>query len=235
MGKGLEMKKAVILAAMVAAAGAASAQTIEFNQLDGSFRFGIGGAFEAITNNVPGILNGAPFITFCLEITEQLNYNNAFNVVVNTASVNGGAGGGNPDPLSPQSAYLYQNYRNGTFTTTLLQNAAAGDLAQAMQVALWVLEDEAVRDTSGNGRTFRRSDNNNSLGNLNVTEFAIYNALLAEAAASGWTTLGNVRVANLSRNGNAAQDVLILIPLPQTVGLATAGLGLVALRRRRSA
>jgi hypothetical protein len=221
-------------AALLAGAGLASAQTISFDP--GFTSIANGGPFVAFTNGIANIVGGvAGFETFCVELDENLNFTETFDGAVSTAAMQGGIGGGNPDPLSAQTAYLYAGYRNGSLTTT----AGATELAQAMQLAIWVLENEIELD----GNRYERFDNGNGGGAVVVGAvdsaplIALVDALIAEANANA-TGLGNVRVINVTRtNANGTtdhQDVLALIPLPQTVLLASAGLGLVATRRRRA-
>lgn len=81
--------------------------------------------------------------------------------------------------------------------------------AVAVQQAIWFLENEA--------------------GGVN-------NAFAVAALASGWTTIGNVRVLNLTAStGKIAQDVLVMTPAPAAAGLVFVGLGLIGWFRRKLA
>ena len=73
-----------------------------------------GGELTVETKNIPGYADGSSFKTFCLERNESIRPKNVtYDVVINTAAVRGGVGGGNPDPLDPMTAYLYSRYANG--------------------------------------------------------------------------------------------------------------------------
>ncbi len=165
-----------------------------------------------------GLQGAAPghFITFCVERDEYIANGKTYDVVVNTAAVAGGAGGPSPDPLDSRTAFLYTMFMNGTLSSlegdfTYLDP----DSGEAMQDAIWALENELSMPSSG------------SLAGKLV-------ALAQSNVDSGsWVGIGNVRIMNLTRNGQRAQDQLVLIPLPSAAGLAMVGLGVISIRRRR--
>lgn len=152
---------------------------------------------------------GTNFITFCLEYNEYINFGSTYKVAsVGTAAINGGVGGGNPDPISNATAYLYTQFRAGSLAGYL------GDVASAnsLQNAIWFLENE-IGSVSGQALTW------------------------ANLGLANGTGLGNVRVMNLTTlSGEVAQDQLMMVPEPETYAMLLAGLGLmgfVARRRQR--
>ncbi len=167
-------------------------------------------------------VNTEVFRTFCVERGEFLDFNQAgFTVVgISTTTVMSGFS------LNTQAAYLYTQFRNGGWAnaTAFAGDGVYGganhvDDANVLQQAIW----------SFMGQTFTNSPQVQAL----IDEA---NAFATNNAAWG---IGNVRVLNLvwatDRNylaGTHAQDVLTLIPLPTGAGLAMAGLGLLAIRRR---
>ena len=111
---------------------------------------GFGGEFS-VTNfsgivipaSGPGVnIGGGVFQTFCVE-TEDVIFGDLYSWTLNTEVVFGGFGGGSPDPLSPQTAYLFTQFWNGTLSN---YNYTIGpgrvDSAFALQLALWELEDD---------------------------------------------------------------------------------------------
>lgn len=163
-----------------------------------------GGEYDVEVNGVAD-----KFVAFCIQRNEDLHTINQspqpFYVydVSDHAEEEENAGNGGIDPLSPLTAYLYYAFRTGT-----LVNGYAGDdaAANALQTAMWVLEDEL-----GIG----------ALGGVGTLAHKYY----LEAVAAAWTDIGDVRIANLVfTSGNPAvptdrlaQDVLVLIPEPASM------------------
>ncbi|MCS7089710.1 MAG: hypothetical protein RMN51_01655 [Verrucomicrobiota bacterium] len=80
--------------------------------------------------------------TFCLELNEFLS-GQPFHAYLNTVAINGGVGGGSPDPLSIGTAWLYKRFAEGTlpgYNYTPGPGRAAS--ARELQEAIWYLEDE---------------------------------------------------------------------------------------------
>ena len=102
---------------------------------------GIGGAHNGGSFNVDlvGDSTGVLFSTFCLERNEYFNPGVSMYVGSITGSAyNGGYSGGNPDPISSATAYLYYQWATG-----LIANTAAN--ANDLQLAIWSLEGEMAQ------------------------------------------------------------------------------------------
>ncbi|GMU81551.1 MAG: hypothetical protein AMXMBFR47_14220 [Planctomycetota bacterium] len=188
---------------------------------DGSISGGPFWAFDASTggDQLPDPQR-LQFTTFCVETTETLT-NATYFVEISTSAMNGGAGGGTPDPLSGKSAWLYYMFRTNPTGLNTGGYVFDGDQSQryaanrALQEALWWIEQET--------------------GGVN-------NALVTLATDFGWADdyLGNVRVMRLwdtytdgAFSGNH-QDVLLLIPVPAAAVLGLLGLGIAGWVKRRS-
>ena len=169
------------------------------------------------------------FHTFCIEQNEYLSGIKYYKV--NTEAVNGGDGGGSPDPLDTATAKLYYAFwTNSWYTTGVGYNYTDTTQrtkdARDLQFAIWALEGE-MSPTNLTGKA------------LTYYNWAKSTATWSGLGKSGWTDIGNVRVLNTY--GDAAmtqvkQDLLILVPLPAgaLMGLAMlGGLGAVAAVRRR--
>src|SRR5687768_3290049 len=95
----------------------------------------------------------ADFMTFCLEMNEASIVGSSYYVQLSTVAENGGLGGGNPDPLSEQTAFLYSRYVAGLLddvtSNAYGENQTSRD---ALQIAIWTLEQEAVRGVDGKYR-----------------------------------------------------------------------------------
>jgi hypothetical protein len=179
--------------------------------------------------------NTGSFSTFCLEKNEYFTPGQTLKVqAVNTAAVSGGYAGGNPDPISYQTAWLYTQFRSGS-----LSGYGGSDIANdadALQNAFWFFENEITSLSSG-------------LSASEFTQAQTWVNLANAAVAGGWNTIGNVRVLNLLRQDNAgnytvqAQDQLYLItptvvvttpvPEPEIYAMMVAGLGLMGFVARR--
>ena len=161
--------------------------------------------------------------TFCIEFNETLSQGTTYDVAINTAAVNGGVAGGNPDPLDAKTAYLYQTFMDGNINAALVAlyagaavnfdynntNGGTDEAGSAMQNAIWVIEQE-ITDVFAAGTLERQ---------------------LIDLAAANATTIGNVKILNMTRNGNPHQDVLVIIPpdgnVVPTPAAAWAGLGML--------
>lgn len=164
-----------------------------------------GGEFLLTVSDTPG---GSPidqFITFCVQMTQYMNFSDTF--VVNAVST---APDDQSTDLDQRTAYLYSSFRAGTLAGYTPGNATSANL---LQNAIWYFEGENVGNQSGN--MFVQAGN--------------------DAVANGWSGLGNVRVLNLSYlDGRPAQDQLTTVPEPSTLALLASGVAGLYFRRRRT-
>ncbi len=185
------------------------------------------------------------FGTFCLERNEFIAFNTTFVATVGTAAESGGFGNGpglsndQADPLSPQTAWLYTQFANGTLDGYAYgdqdgqSNSAREGDADDLQMLIWWFENEV----NPNGSTYSY-DNYNPLSqtlaqqNLSAQAFAWWQ----DAVNAGWTDIGNVRVMNLWHpvTGESQQSQLMMVPAPGAAVLAVLGIAAVGLVRRRN-
>lgn len=220
----------IVLAAFVLAALPASAATLHWDGLGTGF----GGAYntpptsgigyglpyfarwstEIVFDQVTGVPGyaGGPLVTFCLEYNEPLYGEDDFNAAINDAAVKGGVSGQtkpNSDPLSDESAWIYDQYLAGN----AFGISDVSERAAAAQEAIWSYEGELTNPFQFTGTTGIK-------------------ALADSAILGGWTNT-TVKVLNLTwiSTGQDGQDVLIEMPEPASLALLAIG-SLVLLRRR---
>jgi len=222
----------VAAAALVVSAGAVYAgPTLKFIDTDAWGPGSAGGPFEVFASgiNAKGTgLHGAAagnFITFCVERNENISNGQTYDAKINTAAVKGGVSGsiGGSDPLDYETAYLYTSFMKGTLSAELsafdgsvfaYQSEPSGS---ALQDAIWYSEGEISLTTL----------------NSNALAKSLYDLAVSKVAGDWGNTIGNVRILNLTKNGQDRQDQLVIIPLPGAAGMGLAGLALVGIRRRR--
>jgi hypothetical protein len=187
-----------------------------------------GGPFEAQAFNFPfpvGGLgqNGASkadrFITFCMEGNEFIGNKTMYDAVISKEAVNGGNGGGNPDPLDDRTAFLFTAFTRGQLTSKIADFTYLDPVdGRALQDAIWYIEEE--------------------IGEVNGLAADLVD-LANDAVAFGgeWfgKGTGEVFVLNLYKaSGKPIQDVLVMaIPLPIAAALGLVGLAGVGVLRRR--
>jgi hypothetical protein len=170
----------------------------------------------------------AQFRTFCLETDEHVSDNHNYYVTLDTEAWQGGQPeGGTPDPLSPETAYLYSLWLDGTDTINTIVHS--NDTADALQKAMWWLEQE-----TGWG----------SESGLSGTYIGwAQDAVTAGGSNDSWynkwgNTIGDIRVMNMWTEANhtgVAQDQLVRVPVPGAVLLGFLGLAAAGLKLRKFA
>ncbi len=187
-----------------------------------------GGEFGADLIGVGGPID---FYTFCLEKNEGMGFGAAYDYTLATAAMAGGLGGGNPDPVSAGTSFLYQKFLNETLPGYSFATATVGDRAaraasgRDLQNAIWGLEDEQLVD----------------LANPFIVQ--VVNAFGSVAAAKAHATSGSIGVLNptnpaVPQSSPMYRRQSVLINLPDngtSVMMLGSSLMLVGLVRRRMA
>ncbi len=192
-----------------------------------------GGLFLITINNVSGlgagqlggdIAVGRSFYSFCVEVTEFVNPPANYSFNVSTASIHGGASPFNPQPLVSQTAYLYTQFRAGNLNSMVSGgfSMSSNNDVNALQDAIWYFQNQL-----GQADTL-----DDVYAQMSTKARAFIDLANDALVQNDWSGIGRVRILNLGTNANN-QDQLALIPLPQGVGLAAAGLLVAGARRRR--
>ncbi len=96
-------------------------------------------SMKILEDGFAGYNTGTVLQSFCVERNEYFNPGSKYYAVLNTAAVNGGISGGNPDPLDARTAYLYTRFATG--------DAVFQD-NQKLQNAIWFIEGEITTSNS---------------------------------------------------------------------------------------
>jgi len=151
-----------LLAWVFWAGSAAASPMVGVTHINGHF-LGMGGEFTLTPNAELAALTGetGPFGGFCMEWSEDVAIDAAYEVTVNREALQGGYNSGlagplGGDPLDPRTAYLYWRFRAGTLAGYEYTPGDGRALsAQALQDGIWYLEDPArrgLRPVGGPGR-----------------------------------------------------------------------------------
>jgi hypothetical protein len=131
----------------------ASALTMQATINYGSRHSGNGGEFNISSADfdptamgyASAAISGSGFETFCLETNEFFNPGSTYYYAISEAASNGGVSGGNPDPISLGTAWLYLNFAHGTLAGYDYTVGAGGNAsAAALQSTIWWLEGEGA-------------------------------------------------------------------------------------------
>ena len=186
---------------------------------------GGGGPFLATTS--PDSTLGS-FLTFCIEYNEHFSYGTPYNFVLSDGAVSGGVSGGNPDPLSDATKWLYYETVSGDYATWFgtATGAALASAGSNFQLAIWYLEGE---------RTLAEIGGASSAAYL-TAQYATTNQNWAGLYAGGHRVYG-MNLTTLA--GGPAQDQLAYEqlrvpqqPVPEPASLLLLGSGLVLAARR---
>lgn len=234
------MKKLFLVSSflmLLVIASAAMAGTVTVNRYDGYYT-GEGGEFTL--SGEAGILyagnyastvrniGGTPsFQSFCVETNEDVG-SRTYDFVPNTGAVNGGESGGNPDPVSIGTAWLYYQFSQGVLEGyDYVPGSGRETSAGLLQNTIWWLEGE-----------WHSGGSTNIFSTLVTQKFGA-NATADNGGSYGYYPVG---VLNLTRNIDGVafnrQDQLVTfsaVPEPATIYLLGAGLvGFIGLRKKFS-
>jgi len=214
---------------------AVAAQTVTVGRADGTYyRPGWGGEYQLTLHGDPvsGLPMESPFQSFRIETVAATGSipGRAYEVALRDRVMPSG------DVLTPEAAYLYPSFIGRTLVIRYDYARGPGreTSARILQAAML-----SVQGVGGSLLDLLNADPQRYPVNSGSFEYAWASAFVAEAEDSGWTSIGDVRVLNLSSPVEGEppaddQDMLVLlVPAPGAVALGAAGLGILGWFRRR--
>lgn len=208
------MKKLTLLTLIVGLAGSMAAHaaydgTVLIQNPGASDRdqtYG-GGAFKAtIQSGLANIVPQSPgsFLTFCLELSENLTLGNTYNANINDKAIQGSVGPSG-DPISWGTAWLYSQFRAGSLGGTAALN-------KQLQEAIWWLEEETGSGANQPVLNSFVTDARDAYNTLYATSISALDLRDVDADGAFGVVVLNLYNASDARR----QDVLAIVPEPST-------------------
>ncbi len=211
---------ALLVGGVLASSHASAAQVIQNN-----WRLGSAAAvnvspptYNGQGGEYSGTLDGKSFLSFCVDLFQNFNWNTTYTYTVATAdsvftaaSLSGGGG-----TRATDLARLYNNYYADSSTSV--------DKSGGLQLAIWEVISETSAAYNLASGTFVDSNNNAARGFAN-----------AYLTGLGTKSAGSVQLTVLKSGTNQDFITLTQVPLPGALGLLAVGfmlLGGAGLRRR---